>query len=89
MMFAIPEFLKERLRIRSMLIQTFGEDVNPIDRIALTVYHVDGTLQINPLMTLFAGTENNKRREGGVAGGVVVGDTQKNFLLLLKTIVSI
>jgi hypothetical protein len=80
MMFAIPEFLKERLRIRSFLIQALGEDANPIDRIALCVYHVNGTLPINPLMTLFAGTSDNEGRKGGAAGIVVVGDTQKAIL---------
>jgi hypothetical protein len=80
MMFAIPEFLKERLRMRYLLIQTLGDDVNPIDRIALTVYHVDGTLQINPLMILFPGNADNEGREGGAAGGVVMGDTQKAIL---------
>ena len=70
---AIPGFLKNRLMDRYSSLQTLEENTNPIERITISVYPVDGTLQIAPIMDLFGGV-------GGGTAGVAVGDTQRAIL---------
>jgi hypothetical protein len=70
-MFTIPEHLRVRLRMRYLLIQVLPEAVNPIERIAVSVYPWNGKLCIDPKVTV-AGA--GVLTEGGE--GVAVGDTQ-------------
>jgi hypothetical protein len=79
MMFAIPDCLRTRLRVRYLGIQQLGEDVNPINRIPLTVYPTNGQLRIDPVIALFASGEEV---EGGreAAAFQNTGDTQQALL---------
>lgn len=45
----IPKELRTRLRERYQVIQLLGDDVNPVERIPLTVYPANGLLQIDPI----------------------------------------
>jgi hypothetical protein len=47
MMFTIPAFLRTRLMVRYAMIQSFDDDTNPMERIAMNVYPIHGTLYIS------------------------------------------
>jgi hypothetical protein len=80
MMFAIPEHLRTRLKIRYMLIQTLDENENPIDRIQLSVYPINGQLHIDPARLFVVG--NGEGEGGGAAAAAFpVGDTQQQAIL--------
>jgi hypothetical protein len=79
MMFAIPEHLRTRLKVRYMLVQTLDENENPINRIPLSVYGVGGQLHIDPARSMFV-TGDGEGDGGREAAAFPIGDSQQALL---------